>query len=606
MHDLIAQLKSRHALRIIDTTLDIDRQIPHIAYIEAKKPHGGQALLFTKPKSTKRIFDIPVLMNVFGSQERLELIIGRPIEACQEQLQKLLNLQKPKGLKGLWHCLRDLSALRHALPKISKKPAPHHYTTGDQVNLYDLPILTTWERDAAPFITMGQVYTQSLDGKHRNLGLYRLQVYDQNHLGLHWQIHKDANHFFHAYKRAGVKMPVSVCVGGDALYTWCGQAPLPYGVFELALYGLLKGKRAQLTPCKTNPLCVPIDVDIIIEGWVDVNTTRLEGPFGDHTGFYTPQEPYPVLEVSAIALVEKPIYLASVVGKPPLEDKYMGYFTERLFLPLLQKSAHGLLDYHMPENGVFHNLILAQIQPSYPGHSSQIMHHFWGTGQMSFVKHAIFVGPNAPKLTNYLAISEHILNHLDLSKTLLSQGICDALDHASPSYAFGGKLGIEAIEPTPHPKTPLADTTLLDRLQALLSEVTTLQQYGTHTKNPICIAGVNKKRPLTPLFPSLSSLSPHISALIFVDAFKNDLKNPYMLVWRVVNNIDAQRDIWLDKSLICIDATDKNAQDQHHREWPLETDCSLEVLENLANQNLIPPLSDPLYKHYHIYTSAKG
>ncbi|BCD70982.1 menaquinone biosynthesis decarboxylase [Helicobacter suis] len=605
MHELVAKLQAIKALRVIDTPLDTRLEIPHIAYIEAKKPKGGQALLFNKPIKDNFVFDIPVLMNVFSSKERLELILNRPIEACRQQLQTLLNLKKPKNLKDLWFCLKNLGALYHTLPKISKRPSSHRYFLDAEINLYQLPILTTWEEDAAPFITMGQVYTKSLDGKHQNLGLYRLQVYDQNHLGLHWQIHKDANHFFHAYKQAGVKMPVSVAIGGDVLYTWCGQAPLPYGMFELALYGLLRNKRALLMPCKTNPLCVPIDADIILEGWVDVNELRLEGPFGDHTGFYTPKEPYPVLEVSALALKQNPIYLASVVGKPPVEDKYMGFFTERLFLPILQKSAHGLLDYHMPENGVFHNFILVKIKPSYPGHASQIMHHFWGTGQMSFVKHAIFVGADAPALTNYPAIFEYILNHLNLAKTIITQGICDALDHASPDYAFGGKLGIDALEITPHPKTPLNDDILLERLQILMPSIQTLKQYGTHTKNPIVLVGVAKTNPLNSELKNLEPLYPHLSAIILVDACKNDLNNPYMLLWRVVNNIDAQRDIWLSTSLICIDATDKNIQ-EHKRTWPRETDCSLKVLEKLAKQNLIPPLSDALYKHYHIYTSPKG
>ncbi|GMB91224.1 menaquinone biosynthesis decarboxylase [Helicobacter ailurogastricus] len=606
MQRLIAKLKSHHALRVLDTPLDICLEIPHIAYIEAKKPHGGQALLFTQPKRGDALLDIPVLMNVFGSQERLELVINRSIRDCQAQLENLLNLQKPKNFKDLCNLTKNLLNLRFSLPKICKNPPQREVFRGDQVDLNKLPILTTWEDDAAPFITMGQVYTKSLDHKHRNLGLYRLQVQGKNRLGLHWQIHKDSNHFFHAYKKAGEKMPVSVAIGGDALYAWCGQAPLPYGVFELALYGLIRRKRAVLAPCLANPLCVPVDADIVLEGWVDTSHLEPEGPFGDHTGFYTPKEPYPVLEVQTMSLKPKPIYLASVVGKPPLEDKYMGYFTERLFLPLLQKSAHGLIDYHMPENGVFHNLILAQIAPSYPGHAHQIMHHFWGTGQMSFVKHAIFVGPSAPKLMDYPALLTHILDHLDLEKSLLSQGVCDALDHASPNYAFGGKLGLVALEPSPHPKTPLESTELLKRLKERISQVQDVQQYGLESKNPIAIVGVAKTAPLIPLFNNLKALAPHVSALIFVDHAKNDLKNPYMLLWRIVNNIDAKRDIWLDPPLICIDATDKGALEGHLREWPKETDCTLSVLEGLAKKGLIPPLSDPLYHKYHIYNSPKG
>ncbi|WP_104740617.1 menaquinone biosynthesis decarboxylase [Helicobacter bizzozeronii] len=605
MQALINQLKARNELRIISTPLDIDLEIPHTAYIEAKKPQGGQALLFTNPVSAKhsKQFDMPVLMNLFGSQARLEHIIQEPINTCCARLETLLSLQKPQNLKDAWHWLKNIGMLRHLAPKITKPTQAHTYKMGDQVNLYDLPILTTWEKDGGPFITLAQIYTQSLDGSKKNLGMYRLQVYDRNHLGLHWQIHKDANHFFHEYRQARVKMPVSIAIGGDALYTWCAQAPLPYGLFELLLYGLIRKQRPQLIQSRTNPIAIPKDCGIIIEGWVDVEELRLEGPFGDHTGFYTPKEPYPVLEVSAIATKPDAVYLASVVGKPPLEDKYLGYFTERLFLPLLKKSAHGLLDYHMPENGVFHNLILAKIKPSYPGHASQIMHHFWGTGQMSFAKHAIFVGPNAPSLEDYPKITDHILNHLNLQSVIITEGICDALDHASPAYAFGGKLGIDATKPSENTPSILKDSVLLAKIQLHMPEAQILKQYGTHTKNPLAVVGVQKRRAILPIAKACSFLSPFVSVLVFVDASKNDLNNPYMLLWRVVNNIDAKRDVCVHEGLLLIDGTDKNALDNHPKEWPQETDCSLSVLEKLCDQKLIPPLDDPLYKHYHIFNS---
>lgn len=605
MQALIHKLKTLGELRVINAPLDIYLEIPHLAYIEAKKPGGGQALLFTKPLDSRcqKIFEIPVLMNLFGSQTRLEIIIGEPLEKCRARLETLLNLQKPKNIKDAWHLLKNLSACRHLLPKTLKHRSAHTYKIGNQVDLYDLPILTTWEKDAGPFITMGQIYTQSLDKSKKNLGMYRLQVYDRNHLGLHWQIHKDANHFFHEYRNARVKMPVSVAIGGDALYTWCGQAPLPYGMFELWLYGLIRQKRPQLIESRTNPIAVPLDCGIIIEGWVDVEELRLEGPFGDHTGFYTPKEPYPVLEVSAIGIKSNPIYLASVVGKPPLEDKYLGYFTEKLFLPMLSKSAHGLLDYHMPENGVFHNLILVKIKPSYPGHASQIMHHFWGTGQMSFAKHAIFVGADAPDLEDYPKITDHILNHFNLQSVIITEGICDALDHASPQYAFGGKLGIDATKPSTNYLNILEDGTLLAKIQACMPEACILTQYATHTKNPICVVGVRKERAILPVAKMLGVLNAFVSIVVFVDAHKNDLHNPYMLIWRVVNSIDAKRDICVHEGLLLIDASDKNRLDNHPKEWPLETDCSLAVLEKLARQDLIPPLDDSLYRHYHIFAS---
>lgn len=374
-------LASKNELKIIDEPLDIYLEIPALAYLEVKKP-DSKALLFTKPidKKNNVAFEIPVLMNVFGSFNRLNLIANADANDIAKSIQKLIKPTKPKGIKEFLSMAKDFFALRNVLPIYSKHKGQCQeiIKLDSNVNLFSLPILTTWEGDGGPFITFGQVYTKSLDGTKKNLGMYRLQVYDKNHLGLHWQIHKDSNHFFHEYKKAGEKMPVSIALGGDPLYIWCGQAPLPIGIFELMLHGFIRKKRARLCKCITNDLFVPSDVDIVIEGFVDTQILRDEGPFGDHTGFYTPIESYPVLEVSAITMRKKPIFPATIVGKPPLEDKFMGYLTERVFLPLLQTTTHGLVDYHMPENGVFHNLILVKIKPQYPAHAQQLMHAFWG------------------------------------------------------------------------------------------------------------------------------------------------------------------------------------------------------------------------------------
>lgn len=611
MQDFIKTLQKHDELKIIDTPLDINLEIPHLAYLEVKKPNGGKALLFTAAvdKKNNKRFGMPVLMNIFGSYKRLELITGQPIQDIPTNIEKFLNFSPPKGYKAIAEQLKKIFSLRFTLVKHikSKSPAQEIIHKGNKVDLSDLPILTTWEKDGGPFITMGQVYTQSLDGKKKNLGMYRLQVYDKNHLGLHWQIHKDSNHFFHEYKKAGQRMPVSIAIGGDPLYTWCGQAPLPYGVFELMLYGFIKSKNPKVIKSISNPICIPYDADIVIEGWVDTKTTKLEGPFGDHTGFYTPIEPYPVLEVSAITHKKSPVYLATVVGKPPLEDKYMGYLTERVFLPLLQKTAHGLIDYYMPENGVFHNLILAKIDPQYPGHARQIMHSFWGVGQMSFVKHAIFVDINAPSFTNTKGITEYILNHFRTENILITEGICDALDHSSPQYALGGKLGIDATQEAVERNFKLySDAELLNIIVPLLPEAKILKQYFTQTKNPICIIGVKKEnRSIIEQSKNLFGLQKSLAIVIFVDEEKNDLENLYMLIWRISNNIDAQRDIQIHQDMFFVDATDKNEVDDYHREWPLETDCSIEVIERLREKGLLEGITEGFMKRYHIYTSPR-
>jgi 4-hydroxy-3-polyprenylbenzoate decarboxylase len=597
-------LRSKGELRLIETPLDIKLEIPHLAYAEVKKPDGGKALLFTHPidKATGHKFDTPVVMNLFGSYKRTELLFGREIEGVASEIEKLLHMKPPQGFKEKIGMLGDLFAMKDIFPQKLKTrgSCQEIVTQGDDVNLYDLPILTTWEEDGGPFITMGQVYTQSLDGALVNLGMYRLQVYDKNHLGMHWQIHKDSSHFFDQYQRAGKKMPVSIAIGGDPLYTWCATAPLPYGVNELLLYGLIKKESPKLVESLTTPLFIPEDVDFVIEGWVDTAKLRTEGPFGDHTGYYTLKEFYPELEVSAITHRKDPYYLATVVGKPPLEDKYMGWATERVFLPLLKTNASDLIDYHMPENGVFHNLILGKMKPLYKGHAKQFMHIFWGSGQMSFVKHALFFGEDAPKLNNYEALVTYALNRFLPKCLFISEGITDALDHSSPESLVGGKLGIDfTASYSPLAPESIDSSVLLEQLRALMPEITGATQYMRHTANPITVISVKKTGSLKNRFTTLEALKLFLRIVIFVDETKNDIHNPYMLVWRVTNNMDAARDIYRSESIVAIDGTMKTEMDGFEREWPGDVECTPSVVEYLKSLGLWD-LDQKLEKKYQL------
>ncbi|HEX5328784.1 menaquinone biosynthesis decarboxylase [Sulfuricurvum sp.] len=591
MQKTIDLLQSKGELRIIETPLDIKLEIPHLAYAEVKKHDGGKALLFTHPvdKESGKKFDMPVVMNLFGSYRRTELLFGREVEGVASEIEKLLHMKPPQGFKEKIGMLGDLFAMKDIFPKkIPKRGSCQEIVKqGDEVNLYDLPILTTWEEDGGPFITMGQVYTQSLNGEVVNLGMYRLQVYDKNHLGMHWQIHKDSSHFFDQYQREGKKMPVTIAIGGDPLYTWCATAPLPYGVNELLLYGLIKKESPKLVESLTTPLYIPEDVDFVIEGWVDTAKLREEGPFGDHTGYYTLKEFYPELEVSAITHRKDPYYLATVVGKPPLEDKYMGWATERIFLPLLKTNAADLIDYHMPENGVFHNLILAKMKPLYKGHAKQFMHIFWGSGQMSFVKHALFFGEDAPKLNNYEALVTYALNRFLPKCLFISEGITDALDHSSPESLVGGKLGIDfTASYSPIAPASIDSSVLLEQLRALIPDITGATQYMRHTANPITVISVKKTGALKKKFSALEALSSFLRIVIFVDEEKNDIHNPYMLVWRVTNNIDAARDIYRSESIVAIDGTTKTSLDGFEREWPGDVECTPSVVEKLKSLDL--------------------
>jgi 4-hydroxy-3-polyprenylbenzoate decarboxylase len=590
-NETIELLKKHNLLRVIEDELDIYLEIPHIAYVEVKTP-TSQALLFTNAVDRKnnKKFDAPVLMNVFCSPKAVELLIGDG-DKIALRIEELLHMKPPSGFMDKLSMFGTLFNLKSVFPKkLSKKGACQEIIKlGKEAKLSDIPVLTTWEQDAGPFITMGQVYTHSLDGKMSNLGMYRLQVHDDYTLGMHWQIHKDSNHFFHEYKKVGKKMPVSVGIGGDPIYIWCGQAPLPIGVFELLLYGFIKGKKAELVKSITNDIYIPKDVDYVIEGYVDVENLKVEGPFGDHTGYYTLDEEYPFMNVTAITSKKEPVFAATVVGKPPLEDKYMGHATERIFLPLLKTTAPDLTDYYMPENGVYHNLILAKIKTLYPGHAQQVMHAFWGVGQMSFVKHAIFVGEDAPALTEHEAITEYILNRIDLEDLMISRGVVDALDHSSNKFGVGGKLGIDATgeEVDVVAKDILEDEELLSKFLELSSEVISLKQYFTHTKTPLCIIRVEKTKSQHENFKLFEPLFGHFRGLIVVDAKNNHLDNPYMLVWRVVNNIDANRDFYYKDDTLCIDATNKNNLDGFLRRWPDDVSCTPQVIENLQKRKIL-------------------
>ncbi|EFQ6688955.1 menaquinone biosynthesis decarboxylase, partial [Campylobacter coli] len=578
MKDFIKILKNNDLLKVYEEHIDVDLEIAHLAYIEAKKGENGKALLFKNPvdKRNNKQYKFPVLMNAFCNEKALNLAFERDYKEVADEISKLTKLHIPTSFKAKIDFFMNLLSLKNVPPKrLKADKALYDYEILN--SLEELPILKTWEEDAGKFITMGQVYTQNLDKTQNNLGMYRLQVSDKNELLMHWQIHKDGANFYHEYKNAGFKkMPVSIAIGGDPLYIWCSQAPLPKGIFELLLYGFIKKTPAKLTPCE-NGIFVPYDSDIVIEGYVDLEEFKVEGPFGDHTGFYTPAELFPVMKVEKIYAKKEAIYQATVVGKPPLEDKIMGLGTERIFLPLLQTSVPDLIDYKMPENGVFHNLILAKIDAKYPAHAQQIMHAFWGVGQMSFVKHAIFVDKKAPNLDDYDALIPYILNRFNTNKILISEGICDQLDHASPNSCFGGKAGLDACEEIQVEELEILEDEKLLELFKTKVELLNLKQFYKESKSPIVCILLDKKEKIEQSFDKLLEFKKHFRILVFLDA-ENKLENSYMLVWRVVNNIDAKRDIFIKEERLGVDASAKGEAEGYLRVWPKQTDCTKSVI----------------------------
>ncbi|HEH3874638.1 TPA: menaquinone biosynthesis decarboxylase [Campylobacter jejuni] len=600
MKEFIQILKENDLLRVIEEPVDVDLEIAHLAYIEAKKGEKGKALLFKNPidKKLNKQYKFPVLMNTFCNEKALNLAFGRDYEEVAEEISKLIKLHIPTSFKAKMDFFMNLLSFKNIPPKrLKKNKALYDYEILN--SLEELPMLKTWEDDAGKFITMGQVYTQNLDKTQNNLGMYRLQMSDKNELLIHWQIHKDGANFYHEYKNVGFKkMPVSIAIGGDPLYIWCSQAPLPKGIFELLLYGFIKKTPAKLTPCE-NGIFVPYDSDVVIEGYVDLEEFKIEGPFGDHTGFYTPAELFPVMKVEKIYAKKDAIYQATVVGKPPLEDKIMGLGTERIFLPLLQTSVPDLIDYNMPENGVFHNLILAKIDAKYPAHAQQIMHAFWGVGQMSFVKHAIFVDKNAPSLKDYDALIPYMLDRFNTKKILISEGICDQLDHASPNSCFGGKAGLDACEEIQVEELEILEDEKLLELFKTKVELLNLKQFYKESKSPIVCILLDKKEKIEQSFDKLLEFKKHFRILVFLDV-ENKLENSYMLVWRVVNNIDAKRDIFIKEERLGVDASAKGEAEGYLRAWPKQTDCTKSVIEDLILRNILENNPD-LFNKFEIF-----
>jgi 4-hydroxy-3-polyprenylbenzoate decarboxylase len=450
-HDFRAflkQLESAGELHRIKVEVDPHLEMGAIADRVSKEPGGGKALLFEKVKGQR----MPVLMNAYGSKRRMAMALGvekeaRGIDAIADRIENLIKEALPKPGLGFFDKLAKLPMLAEVgnwMPKTVKKGACQEVVlTGEQIKLSELPVLTTWPEDGGPFITLGMSHTRNKETGHRNVGLYRLQVFDDRTLGFHTQLHHDGARNRHGYGR-DEKMPVAVSFGGDPNLTYCATAPLPPFVSEVMFAGFLRGEGIEMVKCVTNDLEVPADSEIVIEGYVNPGELRREGPFGDHTGYYSLADDYPVLHVTAITMKKEPIFPATIVGRPPQEDEWLGYATERIFLPLLRMVLPEIRDMHLPAAGAFHNLVIVSMKKEYPGHAQKVMSAIWGTGQIMFTKCVVVVDEDIDPhdLTEVLF---RITSNVDPRRDMLfTDGPLDVLDHASDRFAFGSKVGIDA------------------------------------------------------------------------------------------------------------------------------------------------------------------
>jgi 4-hydroxy-3-polyprenylbenzoate decarboxylase len=440
-------LEARGELRRIAAEVDPVLEMGAIADRVAKLPGGGPALLFENPKG----HGIPVVMNAYGSLRRMQMALGvegepRGLDALADRIEGLIQEALPRPGLSLLDKLAKLPKLMEIgnwMPRTVRNGLCQEIVkTGDQVRLSELPVLTTWPEDGGPFITFGMSHVRYKDGR-RNMGLYRLQVYDDRTLGFHTQLHHDGARARHGYA-PGERMQVAVAFGGDPALLYAATAPLPPFLSEVMFTGFLRGEGVEMVKCVSSDLEVPADSELVIEGWVDPAELRREGPFGDHTGYYSLADDYPVLHVEALTHRRNPVYPATIVGRPPQEDAYLGLATERIFLPLLRMVLPEIRDMHLPAAGAFHNLVIISMKKEYPGHAQKVMNAIWGTGQIMFTKAVVVVDEDIdPHDLNEVLF--RITSNVDPRRDLLfTDGPLDVLDHSSDRFAFGSKVGIDA------------------------------------------------------------------------------------------------------------------------------------------------------------------
>ncbi|MBI4633852.1 MAG: menaquinone biosynthesis decarboxylase [Deltaproteobacteria bacterium] len=572
-------------------------EIPEITDRESKRFGGGKALLFERVEGSP----FPVLTNAFGSEKRVALALGAESPAALgDRLRELLEQPPPQTLGEKVTLLKKTVGLGRYFPRLlktSRAPCQAVILTGGQVDLTKLPVLTCWPQDAGPFITLPVVFTKSLRTGRRNAGMYRMQVFDRNTTGMHWHIHKDGAHHFREYLQAGKRMEVAVAIGADPAITYAATAPLPPGIDEMILAGFICREPVRMVRGITVDIEVPADAEIIIEGYVDPAERRREGPFGDHTGYYSLPDDYPVLHVTAVTHRRNALYSATVVGRPPMEDCYLAQVTERLFLPLVRTVLPEIRDYWMPWEGVFHNLTIVAVEKEYPGQIRKVSHGLWGSGQMSFCKTIVAVDGGTP-LRDGKALLAKILDTIDLASDIFfTEGVLDVLDHSAPNPLFGGKMGVDATARTAGepPRGPQTAPVALPGAGELLTKLKTQDEsfLACHilcadTAHPLVLLTVGKNENkggsfFADLLAKQNLIPPACIAVLF-DA-DMDLGDDSALLWRACNNVDPRRDIAIRDNRAVIDATRKGAADGHRRPWPEDAVMSREVKARVTKRS---------------------
>ena len=585
LREFIDRLENENELVRIKDHVSPILEITEITDRVSKQPGGGKALLFENVEGS----NIPVLINAFGSSKRINMALGvRDIEKIPNDIDKYLKIKPPSSLLEkvkLLPMLLEAAAFPPKMVSSRQASCQEVVLTGDDVDLGKIPILQCWPNDAGRFITFPIVVNRTIDRKLRNVGLYRMQVYDKKTTGMHWHIHKDGAHFFHEFKKQGKIMECAVAIGADPAVCYSASAPLPFGIDEFLFAGFIRKSPVPLVKCKTVDLEIPATAEIVLEGFIDPSEMRLEGPFGDHTGYYSQDGDYPVFNITAITHRKNPIYLTTIVGKPPQEDFYLGKATERIFLPLMRTQLPEIVDMNMPAEGVFHNLVILSIDKRFPMQARRLMSALWGMGQMSFVK-TIIVFDQDVDIQNTQKVIETLLNKIDFTHDLFfSEGILDVLNHASDKALYGSKLGIDAttkIEGEDESKIKSENNSktaspLSEHVLESFTELTSCKILKQNDLHQVAFATLDKKKPqqgckVIKKFMNDKKFSA-ITVFVLLENHEN-VNDASTVLWKILNNIDPKRDMYFFGNRIGIDVSCKTGEPDFKQYWPDEIEMS--------------------------------
>ncbi|MDJ0810110.1 MAG: menaquinone biosynthesis decarboxylase [Desulfobacterales bacterium] len=587
--EFVAALERAGELKRIPQTVSAHLEISRLTDIESKSPQGGKALYFESVAGSP----FPAATNLFGSPRRIGMALGvTHLDQLAERVRDVMEIDPPGSLRDMLGLLPTALSVTRFFPRRFRgktPPCQEVVLKGADIDLGQLPVLHCWPKDAGPFVTLPLVFTRSLKTGVRNCGMYRLQVFDRNTTGMHWHIHKDGSNYYNEYRRAGRRMPVAVAIGADPATIYAATAPLPRNLDEMMLAGFIRNRPVTMARCLTVDMEVPAEAEFVLEGYVDPDERRIEGPFGDHTGYYSLADEYPVFHVTAITHRRRPLYCATLVGRPPMEDCYLAKATERLFLPLLQTAFPEIEDYWLPWEGVFHNIVIVAIDKAYPMHAQQIMSGLWGQGQMSFCKIIVVVDRDVNPQDPAQVIVK-LLTQLDVSADLThTKGVLDVLDHSSPTPIHGSKLGVDltarvAGEPPRRKSASLAGSGMsspANLAKDVAAQVPGIVGLRIFPDDPAAIPDGAPLLMVKVIKPGDRAGRDYARRLLDIEALKVfrlmllydadiDLDDNSLILWKLFNNTDPGRDIHFDHDRCVVDACRKDASDGHLREWPEE------------------------------------